>query len=72
MRDVIVQIGADRTAHIESWLLGHGRIPTILPDPPSGRFRYFVKEAQQDEVDYLKLLGGVILSSPKAVRGDQA
>ena len=44
--DVTVEIDAKHSAHLESWLLGQGRIPGVLPDHLPGRVRYLVKEAR--------------------------
>jgi hypothetical protein len=57
--DVIVEVAAGHCAQLESWLLGHGRIPKSLEESGPIR-RYLVKEASDKDVDDMGLVGGVV------------
>lgn len=55
--DLVVEIDQKCSAQIESWLLGHGRIPRVLNDQSPGRLRYLVKEARPEGIKDLALIG---------------
>lgn len=60
LRDITVDVDADHSAQIESWLLGHGRLPEVGSDPPQGRVRYLVKRASRFEIDELRGIGALV------------
>lgn len=60
LRDIAVDVDADHSAQIESWLLGHGRLPKVGSDPPQGRVRYLVKQATRFEMDELRSIGALV------------
>lgn len=60
VRDIAVEVDRDRSAQLESWLLGHGRLPELSSDPPEGRLRYVVKRATRFEIDELRGLGRIV------------
>lgn len=58
--DVIIEVKAGHTAQIESWLLGHGRLPGPLPRADGPNIRYLVKDADPDTIAQLLMLGAAI------------
>ncbi|WP_423066963.1 hypothetical protein [Devosia sp. CN2-171] len=63
--NVTVEIDAKHSALLESWLLGHGRIPGVLPDHSAGRVRYLVKEARPEEIKDIASIGAEVLERIK-------
>jgi hypothetical protein len=54
---IFVDVPATSTAQLESWLLGHGRLPVVVPHRPKGRIRYLVEDADPHTVQQLERLG---------------
>ncbi len=60
---ILVDAPAAHIAQVESWLLGHGRLPVVVPLRPRGRIRYVVTEADSDTIRQLRHLGCEVTKS---------
>lgn len=58
--DVVIEVETGHTAQIESWLLGHGRLPAVLPGAEGYNIRYLVKDADEHTITQLRSLGAAI------------
>lgn len=65
LRDITVEVNSAQSAQIESWLLGHGRLPEVGSGAPPGRVRYVVHEASHFDIFQLRSLGGVVTKDAK-------
>lgn len=70
LHDITVDVDTRHSAQIESWLLGHGRLPEPVAGAPSGRARYHVKQATRFEIDELRGLGALITRGDTAPRSE--
>lgn len=67
LRDVVVEVPSRHSAALESWLIGRGRMPALLPDHPEGHYRYLVKEADAKDLADIETVGGRIVKRGRKV-----
>lgn len=59
-RDVVVEVDRGSIAQVESWLLGHGRLPAVLPGVETGKAKYLVKDIDTHALSELRTLGASV------------